>query len=57
MAKFTNAALFFIASLTAANAFSAVPKTGERLVIHEILWDRSDLARRNAIFGAPVRVM
>jgi len=33
MAKFTNAALFFIASLTAANAFSAVPKTGERTVI------------------------
>lgn len=33
MAKFTKAALLFIASISATNAFSAVPKTGERTVI------------------------
>jgi len=33
MARFTNAALFFIASMTSVSAFSAVPKTGVRTVI------------------------
>eukprot|EP00979_Chaetoceros_neogracilis_P004490 scaffold787_cov285-Chaetoceros_neogracile.AAC.54 len=33
MTGYTNAALFFIASLTSVGAFSAVPKTGERTVI------------------------
>jgi len=33
MTGYTNAALFFIASLTSVGAFSAVPKTAERTVI------------------------
>lgn len=32
MTKFTNTALFILASLSSACAFSAVPKTGQRLV-------------------------
>lgn len=33
MARFTKAALFFAATLTSVNAFSAVPRTSERTVI------------------------
>jgi len=33
MARFTNNALFFIATLATASAFSAIPKSGERTVI------------------------
>lgn len=32
MTKFTNTALFFLGSLSSVGAFSAVPKTGQRLV-------------------------